>query len=332
MRVLLAVAFGAGLLATLPAPASAAAAASRFPAIPLHAVVVGDGGPGRLVVRTAGSTGLIAGGTYRWAAEPAATRLKPGTEIDALLEGDRLAAVREASAFVAGIPGALIVKKLKEGDELPDRTLVDQNGTVHRLSEWRGKSLVLSFVYTRCPDQLVCPAISGKFAYMQRHVDPATTHLAVVSLDPPFDSPLVLHRYAGTFGADPARWSLLTGEGSEVKALLDGFNLSSLQDGPGHYVHDDDLVLVRPDGRIAEIIPTAGWDPGSVIAEVNALSGRSSNAFERLMLAAVAGIASLCGGYSVAGVMTELAAIGISMLAALVAGVWFTWRVFVRGD
>jgi cytochrome oxidase Cu insertion factor (SCO1/SenC/PrrC family) len=326
MRVLLAVALGAGLLAVFPPAASAARGA-----IPLHAVVLGGAG-GSLVVRTRGSTGQLAAGTYRWAAPAAAVGLAPGTEIDALLEGRRLADVRPASAFVAGIPGSLIVHRVKEGDALPDRTLVDQDGDVRRLSEWHGKALVLSFVYTRCPDQQVCPAISGKFAYLQHHVDPATTHLALVSLDPPFDSPSVLRRYGEGFAADASRWSLLTGEGSEVKALLDSFGVSSLQDAPGHYIHEDDLVLVRPDGRVAEIIPTSGWDPTTVIAEVAALSGRSSNPFQRLMLAAVAGIASLCGGYSVPLVMTELTAIGISMVGAVVVGIWFTWRVFVRGD
>ncbi|HZO94250.1 MAG TPA: SCO family protein [Candidatus Baltobacteraceae bacterium] len=322
--MLLAVALGAGFLAALPARALAT--------VPLHGVIVGAGGPGHVVMRTAGATGELAAGTYRWAARPDVVAMKPGTEVDALLDGDRLDDVRGATPFVAGIPGALVVKKVQPGDLLADRTLVDQTGTVRRLADWRGKSLVLSFIYTRCPDQLVCPAISGKFAYLQHHIDPKTTHLALVSLDPPFDSPAVLRRYGRTFGADASRWSLLTGEGSEVKALLDAFDMSSLQDGPGHYVHDDDLVLVKPDGRIAEIIPTAGWDPGSVLAEVSALDGRASNPFQRLMLAAVAGIASLCGGYSVAGVMTELTAIGISILGAIVVGVWFTWRVFVRGD
>ncbi len=342
MRAFLEVAFGAALLAAssaaaLAAPSAPASALAlhRQPApvaIPLHGTVIGPGGPGRIVLRTAGSTGQLAAGVYRWRAPGPAMHLASGTEVDALLEDGRLADVRPAGRFVAGIPGSLVVRKLAVGDLLTDRTLVDQRGTVRRLSEWRGKSLVLSFVYTRCPDQLVCPAISGKFAYLQRHIDPATTHLALVSLDPPFDSPSVLRRYGAAFAADPSRWSLLTGEASEVKALLDAFGVSSLQDGPGHYVHDDDLVLVRPGGRIAEIIPTAGWDPGSVIAEVNALAGRAANPLQRLMLAAVAGIASLCGGYSVAGVLTELGAIGISILGAIVVGVWFTWRVLVRGD
>ncbi|HTW83286.1 MAG TPA: SCO family protein [Candidatus Sulfotelmatobacter sp.] len=311
-------------------PLSALAPASAAGVVPIHATVLGAGERGQLVVRSAGVTGELPAGTYRWAVTPAsAARLAPGTEIDGLLMGRRLTAVRAATAFVAGLPGSLTVRHLNRGDLLGDRTLVDQDGVVRHLADWRGKSLVLSFVYTRCPDLAICPAISGKFAYLQHHIDPRDTHLALVSLDPTFDSPSVLKRYGAQFAADPARWSLLTGEGSEVKALLDAFEVSSLQDGPGHYIHQDDLVLVNPNGRIAEIIPTAGWDPGDVLAEVQALAGKASNPFQRLMLAAVAGIAALCGGYSLAGVVTELAAIGITFIGAVVLGVWFTWR-FVR--
>ncbi|MGD1065697.1 MAG: SCO family protein [Vulcanimicrobiaceae bacterium] len=319
-----------GFLAALVAlaPFVTCAPASAGGVVPVHGTVLAVDGPRELVVRAAGVTGEMAAGTYRWDVSPR-TRLAPGTEIDGLLTGKQLTAVRPAGAFVAGLPGTLVVHHLGPGMQLDDRTLVDQDGTVRHLADWRGKSLVLSFVYTRCPDLQICPAISGKFAYLQHHINPADTHLALVTLDPTFDSPSVLRRYGAQFGADARSWSLLTGEGSEVKALLDAFEVSSLQDGPGQYIHEDDLVLVKPDGTIAEVIPTTEWDPSGVLAEVHALAGKASNPFQRLMLAAVAGIAALCGGYSLAGVITELSAIGITLVGAIVVGVWFTWR-FVR--
>jgi protein SCO1/2 len=315
----------------LLAPLATLAPAKASGVLPIHGTVLAAGGAGHIVVRALGVTGELPPGTYRWTARANVDRLAPGTEIDGLLRDARLQDVRPASAFVAGLPGSLRVRTLRTGDPLGDRILVDQDGIVRHLAAWRGKSLVLSFVYTRCPDLQICPAISGKYAYMQHHIDPAHTHLVLVTLDPTFDSPSVLRRYGAQFAADPTRWSLLTGEGSEVKALLDAFQVSSLQDGPGTYIHEDDLVLVNPDGRIGEIIPTAGWDPAGVLAEVHALAGKASNPFQRLMLAAVAGIAALCGGYSIAGVITELAAIGITLIGAIVVGVWFTWRLVRHG-
>lgn len=321
--------------------AFAAAVASLFAvseparaAFPIHAVVLGTGGHGEIVVRTHGATGELPPGTYRWRTSRPTARLAAGTEIDALLDGHplHLNAVRIASPFVAGLPGTLKVQRLQVGDALPDRTLVDQRGVVHQLSEWRGKSLLLSFIYTRCPDQQICPAISGKFAYLQHHIDPQRTHLVLVSLDPPFDSPSVLARYGAQFEADPKRWSLMTGEGSEVKALLDSFGVSSLEDAPGRYIHEDDLVMIHADGRIAEIIPTADWAPSDVLAELSAVDGKAANPFQRLMLAAVAGIASLCQGYSVSQVLVELGAIGLTLIFAFGLLAWWGWRILVRSD
>jgi protein SCO1/2 len=60
----------------------------------------------------------------------------------------------------------------------------------------------LSFVFTRCPDPTICPAISGKFLYLQRHLDPERFHLVEITLDPTYDSPPVLKRYSAIFGAD----------------------------------------------------------------------------------------------------------------------------------
>ena len=303
-------------------------------AFPIHAVVLGAGEHGQIVVRTNGAPGELAPGTYRWPADRTTTALRAGSEIDALLDGRplHLDAVRVAAPFVAGLPGTLKVRRLQVGDTLPDRMLVDQRGDVHHITEWRGKSLLLSFIYTRCPDQQICPAISGKFAYLQHHIDPRRTHLVLVSLDPPFDSPSVLQRYGAQFDADASRWSLLTGEGSEVKALLDQFGVSSLEDAPGRYIHEDDLVMVHADGQIAEIIPTADWAPNDVLAELNAVDGKGGNPFQRLMLAAVAGIASLCQGYSVSQVLVELGAVGLTLIFAFGLLAWWGWRILVRSD
>jgi protein SCO1/2 len=302
-------------------------------AFPVHGVVLGAAS-GQLVVRTKGAPGELPPGTYRWPATLSGAAPAPGTEIDALVEGPpyRVSDVQPAAPFIAGLPGSLRVTLLHVGDTLPDRTLVDQRGTIHHLGEWHDKSLLLSFIYTRCPDQQICPAISGKFAYLQHHIDPRKTHLVLVSLDPAFDSPSVLARYGAQFDADASRWSLVTGEGAQVKALLDTFGVSSLEDEPGRYIHEDNLVMIRPGGTIAEIIPTAGWAPTDVLAELSTVEGGSGSFLQRLTLAAVAGIASLCQGYSVSQVMVELGAIGLTLIFAFGLLGWFGWRILMRGE
>ena len=189
--------------------------------------------------------------------------------------------------------------------------------------------MLLSFVFTRCPDRTLCPAISGKYLYIQNHMDAAHVHLVEITLDPPYDSPAVLHAYGEQFTADPGRWSLLTGQASQMKDVLDEFGISSISDRPGNYVHDDRLIVAGPDGRIVQVIPTAGWSPDDALAVASDAAGLGSNPLRRFELATIAGVASLCGGSMQTGVviLDSLAFVfGVLLLGSILA--WWGRRIF----
>ena len=112
-----------------------------------------------------------------------------------------------------------------------------------------GKTLLLSFVFTRCPDRTLCPAISGKFAYLQSRLDPKRFALAEITLDPPYDSPAVLRAYGSLFGAKRESWALLTGTGSTIQRLLDEFRISSMRVSDDNFLHNDKLFIATPSGR-----------------------------------------------------------------------------------
>ena len=58
---------------------------------------------------------------------------------------------------------------------MPDVALVDETGATRRLSEWRGRTLALTFIYTRCPLPDFCPLMDRHFADVQQLViDDAT--------------------------------------------------------------------------------------------------------------------------------------------------------------
>jgi protein SCO1/2 len=214
------------------------------------------------------------------------------------------------------------------GAGLPAAQLVDQNGRIVQLrSAFRGKTLLLSFIFTRCPDRTLCPAISGKFAYLQPRLDPKRFALAEITLDPQYDSPAVLRRYAAAYGAQPASWFLLTGTGSVIQRVLDEFEISSMRVSTSNFLHDDRLFIVTPAGRIADIVETGGWDPQSVIAQARAVSGLSSNPFERFRLALVADVVALCGGSESTGVMLLELSLFTFFTAIAVAGLWLVARV-----
>jgi protein SCO1 len=298
--------------------------------IPVHGVVIDRVGTHTAIVRTDPTPEMLPASIRRYRVEPQAPA--GGTGIDALLDRTTqpwtLRETQIAGPFAPGLPEPGRVIPVELGSPLPPARLVDQDGRIVELDRaFRGKTTLLSFVFTRCPDRTLCPAISGKYAYLQSHLDPQRFALVEITLDPPYDSPAVLRKYAAEYGADPAMWSLLTGKGSTIARLLDVFRISSLRVSTSNFIHSDKLFIVTPEGRIGYVADTAGWDPEAAIAQARAIAGLASNPFERFKLSLVASVVALCGGSQFAGiVLLELALFFIVLL--LVGGaLWWVARV-----
>jgi cytochrome oxidase Cu insertion factor (SCO1/SenC/PrrC family) len=298
--------------------------------IPIHGVVLGNLPDRTAVVRTEAVERMLPAQTRRYRFAPV-TRFRAGTTIDAFLRANDPATLRDpiaAAAFAPGMPEPARVVPVEIGRPIPAAVLVDQNGRIVQLARsYRGKTLLLSFVFTRCPDRLLCPAISGKFAYLQQRLDPRRFALVEITLDPQYDSPAVLHGYAAAYAALPDRWDLLTGTGSTIQRLLDEFGISSMRVATANFLHDDRLFIATPEGKVADIVETAAWDPASVIAQARAVSGLASNPFERLRLALIANAIALCGGSQFAGIaLLELSLFTFLTVVSL-AAIWAVARV-----
>jgi cytochrome oxidase Cu insertion factor (SCO1/SenC/PrrC family) len=280
--------------------------------LPFHGIVLTPLGSTSAIVRNAPITHTVPVQTRRYRLAPALA-LRAGAGVDALLDRSTepwtLRRPEAAAAFVAGLPNPGRVVAVDVGKPLPRATLVDQNEHLVQLQNaFRGKTVLISFIFTRCPDTDVCIAISSKYSQIQHDLDPSHFALVEISLDPPYDSPAVLRAYGKQFDQNPAIWTLLTGTGSTITQVLDEFGISSLQTDSARYVHSDRLFIVTPQGRVAYIVETAGWDPRGVVAEARAVDGMASNPFERFKLSLIASVVALCGGSQYAGiVMLEIA-------------------------
>lgn len=299
--------------------------------IPVHGLTIAILRDGTAIVRTDPVPKTMPAQIRRYAFSPK-LRLRAGTTIDALLDpATRPPTLRNgvpAGAFAPGLPDAGRVVPLEPGSALPPATLVNQDGSPVALNRaFEGRTLLLSFVFTRCPDRTLCPAISGKFAYLQSRLDPKRFALAEITLDPPYDSPAILAAYAKTYGARAQSWTLLTGTGSTIERLLDEFRISSMRVSTDNFLHDDKLFIVTPAGRIATIVETGGWDPGEVIAQAYAVAGLRSNPFERLKLALIAEAVAICGGSEFAGITLLETTLFVFLTAVAFAGMWAVARV-----
>ncbi|HEV3090664.1 MAG TPA: SCO family protein [Candidatus Cybelea sp.] len=299
--------------------------------VPVHGVMLDVPTAATAIARTDPVTKTMAARIARYALVPPVP-LRVGTTFDALLDPSTtpptLRGATPAGAFAPGLPDSGRVVPLEIGNTLPRATLVDQGGNEVALDHaFRGRTLLLSFVFTRCPDRTLCPAISGKYAYLQGRLDPARFALAEITLDPPYDSPAVLRQYGATYGARKPNWTLLTGTGSTITRLLDEFRISSMRLSSDNFLHDDKLFIVGPNGRIATVVDTASWDPNALIAQARAVDGLASNPLERFQLALIAEAIAICGGSQFAGIaLLELTLFTFFVLVA-VGGMWAVARV-----
>src|SRR6476660_7062103 len=88
----------------------------------------------------------------------------------------------------------------KAGDEVPQFQLVNQDGKTIRIKDYRGKALVLTFIYTRCPMPDQCTLMSNNFELIDQELQKqpeiyAKTHLLTISFDTDYDTPKVLRSY-----------------------------------------------------------------------------------------------------------------------------------------
>jgi cytochrome oxidase Cu insertion factor (SCO1/SenC/PrrC family) len=306
-------------------------AAAALSVIPVHGVVLDPLSREAAIVRTDPVTLTLPSLTRKFRVDPP-MHLVAGVGVDAYLDRSTtpwtLRDTVAAGPFTPGLPDAARVVAVDVNSQLPSAPLVDENGHLIVLDRaLRGKTVLLSFVFTRCPDRTLCPAISGKYAYMQSRLDPKRFALVEVTLDPPYDSPAILRAYAANYGAEPGVWTLLTGEGSTILRLLDAFGIDSMRVSTANYLHNDKLFIVSPNGRIADVIATAGWDPDAAIAAARAVAGLGSNPFERFKLALIAGVVALCGGSQAAGIVLLETTLFFAIVVAVTAGLWAVARI-----
>ncbi|MEA2560268.1 MAG: hypothetical protein QOH06_1772 [Acidobacteriota bacterium] len=139
--------------------------------------------------------------------------------------------------------------------KLPAFSLVNRDGRTIRLEDLAGAPWVADFIFTRCPAS--CPMMSARMARLDRGLPKDLgVHLVSISVDPAYDTPEVLERYARKFQA-PERWLFLTGDREDVRRLsIEGFKLGLDMDpppgviGPEPILHSTRFVLVDGEGQI----------------------------------------------------------------------------------
>ncbi len=187
------------------------------------------------------------------------------------------------------------VTPLRVGDSVPETAFVDQQGRPFAFGRLHGQDVVLAFVYTRCQDARMCPLISAKFHALQSALGARRAHLVEVTLDPTYDRPAVLARYAATFGADPKKWTLAVGDADATLDFAARFGITTFPDPNIGLIHAENTVLIGPDGNITEMITDTSWAPSEIVAQLDYQHGLASNPIARFNLWLSKTASAVCG-------------------------------------
>jgi protein SCO1/2 len=156
------------------------------------------------------------------------------------------------------------------GEAVPDFALYDQSGHVVQMARFRGKQIMLNFIYSRCPVANMCPAATMKMMQTQKlarasHVD--NLELVSITLDPAYDTPGVLKEYATARGIDMSNFSFLTGPEPAIKDLLAQFGV--IAEFQGQLLnHTLSTLLVDEKGKIIYRADGSQWEPKEFVAKM----------------------------------------------------------------
>lgn len=220
--------------------------------------------------------------TYKVPDSNAVAALQPGDAIEADVvvpkNGDPywLDDVTITNTPQGPIKAALAPRLLMPGDTIPDVALTNQDGKSIRINQFKGKAVLVSFIYTRCPQPNFCPRTTSQFAFVQDELaknprDYDKTHLLSISLDPSYDTAPVLRKYGLAYmnndAAGFAHWDFAATSPNDLATLAKAFGLEYFQQD-NQIVHSMNTVLLGPDGNVARSWDGNEWKTSDALAEL----------------------------------------------------------------
>lgn len=160
---------------------------------------------------------------------------------------------------------------------VPDFTLTDQDGKRFRFASARGKLVLVTFIFTTCPD--VCPLLTAKFAAIQRAltVEKRDDYLLLsITTDPQTDTSAVLKSYAERYKPDFHRWFFLTGSRDQLAKVWKEFGITVESAGPGQVRHTTLTTLIDRRGIRRFDYYTDRWQEKEILRDIDSLGPTTS--------------------------------------------------------
>ena len=164
------------------------------------------------------------------------------------------------------------------GDKVPDFSFVNQSGRTIHLKDFRGKVVLLTFIYTRCTLADYCPRMSRNFAEIDKKLAAdsklySETHLISLSFDPTYDTPKVLRSYGGAYTGNYTKekflhWDFAAPQEKELPAVTQFFDVGVTPGDSRSLTHSLSTVLLGKNGEVLAWYPTNEWKPEDVYSQM----------------------------------------------------------------
>ena len=135
--------------------------------------------------------------------------------------------------------------------QVGDYTLIDRNGHSVKLSSFRGKPLLVSFVYTGCSE--VCPVTTQHLAkavkYMQAALGADSFAVLTAGFNAPWDSPQAMRDFAARQNIKLPNWEFVSADAATMKDFTRDLGFSYAYSVTG-FDHISQVTLIDQDGKV----------------------------------------------------------------------------------
>ena len=176
-----------------------------------------------------------------------------------------------APAIALDYDSALARSESAIGRSIADYALTDSSGRRLRMTDFRGKPLAVSFVYTGCGQ--ICPTttkfLDQAVRQAARDLGEDAFNVATIGFNLPFDNPAAMDHFAKQQGIDRANWKFLSPDSGSVERLTGDFGFAYAA-SVGGFDHVAQVTIVDPEGRIVRQLYGETFDPASLTAALRA--------------------------------------------------------------
>ena len=164
------------------------------------------------------------------------------------------------------------------GETVPNFAFLNQSDRTIHLQQFRGRALLMTFVYTRCQLAEFCPRMSHNFADIDKALASVPslyrqTHLLSISFDPAYDRPAVLRSYGGAYTGrftqeTFSHWDFAAPPIDKLAEVTQFFNVGVTPGDASSLTHSLSTVLIGKDGKVVAWYPSGDWQTSDVLAQL----------------------------------------------------------------